>query len=283
MGEIKQSTTNADLQYVIDLARGAGKIVGDYFGKARRQTKTHAAAQAEAVTDADRASQRFIVAGLKQRWGDDGIIGEENDAGDAITNQKPRRGSRVWVIDPLDGTNNFVAGLPDFAVCIGLLESGIPTLGVVFDVTRRQVYSAAQGQGAWLGSKRLCALQSPLSDASVLMMTSNYASPRGQAPGYVTRWLSQTNWKVRMLGSAALEAAQVAAGVAHSALTYNGKLWDLAAPAALLLEAGALLTDLSGNPIFPFDLSNYAGQKVPFLAAAPQAQATLLEEIKNFP
>jgi fructose-1,6-bisphosphatase/inositol monophosphatase family enzyme len=86
-----------------------------------------------------------------------------------------------------------------------------------------------------------------------------------------------------VIGSAALEATQVAAGIAHAAITVNGKLWDVAAPAALVLEAGGSITDLAGAPIFPFDLSGYAGAKVPFLAAAPAAREDLLREIRLHP
>jgi fructose-1,6-bisphosphatase/inositol monophosphatase family enzyme len=75
----------------------------------------------------------------------------------------------------------------------------------------------------------------------------------------------------------------VAAGVAHGAVTVNGKLWDVAAPAAIVIEAGGVITDLNGRAIFPFDLRKYYGKKVPFLAAAPRAQAELLGEIKGTP
>ena len=71
----------------------------------------------------------------------------------------------------------------------------------------------------------------------------------------------------------------VAAGVAAGCFTVNGKLWDVAAPAALVLEAGGMLTDLAGKPIFPFNLVDYNGAKVPFLAAGPGAHAALLDEI----
>ena len=91
------------------------------------------------------------------------------------------------------------------------------------------------------------------------------------------------NWKVRIVGSAALEAVQVAAGIAHGALTIHGKLWDCAAPAALVLEAGGVVTNPDGGRIFPFDLRNYAGAKVPFLAAGPAAHVQLLREIREHP
>jgi myo-inositol-1(or 4)-monophosphatase len=274
---------NHDLQYAIEVARGAGKIVMEHFGKVERLTKTHVATKDEAVTEADRATQRFIVASLRKRFPDDGIIGEESDLGTSITNDRGAGGSRVWVIDPIDGTNNFIGGFPNFAVCIGLLDAGSPVLGIVFDVSRDLMYCAAKGEGCWVGSRRLRALTTPLSDASILMMTSNCIDSTGRCPKFAERWLSQTNWKLRMIGSAALEAVQVAAGIAHGAVTLNGKLWDIAAPAALVIEAGGVITNLKGEAIFPIDLTNYAGAKVPFLAAGTGAQAELLREIRLNP
>lgn len=268
-----------DLQYAIDLARGAGKIVLDHYGKVSRLTKRHQ----EAVTDADRASQRYIVAGLRRRFPEDGIIGEENETGEAITFDVPDPNRRIWVIDPIDGTNNFIAGMGAFAVCIALMERGTPVIGVVFDVTRDLVYSAAAGEGTWAGTQRLRALDTPLSDASMIMLTSNLLDSAGRLPSWAVRWLGQTNWKIRILGSAALEAAQVAAGVAHGAITMNGKLWDVAAPAALVLEAGGLVTDLKGNSVFPFNARGYEGAKVPFIAAAPAAHPALLREVAGHP
>src|SRR5256885_4747151 len=150
-----------DLQYAIDLARGAGRIVLDQYGKVERLTKTHVAAKEEAVTEADRASQRLIMAGLRGRFPDDGIIGEESDSGESITFDVRLPGGRNWVIDPIDGTNNFISGLGMFCVCIGLLDAGTTVLGVVYDVTRDLTYSAAKGMGAWLGSKELRAVTTP--------------------------------------------------------------------------------------------------------------------------
>jgi myo-inositol-1(or 4)-monophosphatase len=270
-----------DLQLAIDLARGAGEIVMRHFGTARRLTKTHAAATDEAVTEADRAAQRHIVAGLRRAFPDDGIIGEESDSGESITFECRNPSGRNWVIDPIDGTNNFVAGLGLFGICIGLLDHGQPVLGVVYDVTRHAMYSAARGKDAWVNEKRIHVLTTPMADSSILMLTSNLLDEHGKAPAWAFRWLEQTNWKIRILGSAAVEAAQVAAGVAHGAITLNGKLWDCAAPAALVLEAGGILTDLQGRPIFPFDLTNYSGAHVPFLAAGPRAHEQILRELRG--
>lgn len=270
-----------DLQFAAELAREAGKVALEHFGRVERLTKTHSATTDEAVTLADRACQRGIVAGLNRRFPNDGIIGEEDDTGAGITVRCPDPNGRVWVIDPIDGTNNFIAGLGNFAVCIGLLERGMPVLGVVYDVTRDMLYSAAKGEGAWIGTRRIEAPKTPMSDSSVLMLTSNLIDKHGRCPEWAKRWIGQTNWKIRMLGSAALEAVQVAAGIAHGAITINGKLWDAAAPLAIALEAGAVATDLAGKPVFPFDLRNYTGAKVPFLVTGPAAHATLLSEVRG--
>jgi fructose-1,6-bisphosphatase/inositol monophosphatase family enzyme len=113
----------------------------------------------------------------------------------------------------------------------------------------------------------------------MIMMTSNLLGADGNCPQWASAWLSQTKLKTRILGTAALEGVQVAAGVAHGAVTVNGKLWDLAAAAAIVLESGGKITDLQGRDIFPFQLDQYSGAKVPFLAATPRAQAELLAHI----
>jgi myo-inositol-1(or 4)-monophosphatase len=267
-----------DLRFVAGLARSAGKIVFDHFGKVQRLTKR----EAEAVSEADRASQRHIVAGLRARFPRDGIIGEENETGDAITFDVPNPAGRNWVIDPLDGTNNFLAGLGNFAVTIGLLDAGMPVLGVVYDVTRDQMYISAKGHGCWLGERPLKVLQAPPGPSSLILITATLTDERGHLPQYPMKWLTRTDWKLRMLGAAALEGAYVASGVAHGAITVNGKLWDCVGPAALVLEAGGIVTDLGNKPIFPFDLRGYTGARVPYLAAGPAAHAVLIADtMKN--
>jgi myo-inositol-1(or 4)-monophosphatase len=268
---------NEELRCATELARGAGALVIEHYGKVDRLVKRGN----EAVTEADRASQRMIVAGLRRRFGGDGIVGEENETGDAITFDVPDPAGRNWVIDPIDGTNNFLAGLGIFGVCIGLLDGGRPVLGVVYDVTRDQLFAAAEGLGAWLGTQRLAVNKNPLGASPMLMLTSNLVGPDGKAPVYARRWLDQTNWKIRMLGSASVEAMQVAMGVAHGAITLNGKLWDVAAPAAVVIEAGGIVTDPRGGEIFPFDLAGYRGEKVPYLIAGPAAHAELLRDMRG--
>lgn len=268
-----------DLAFAAELARSAAPIALRHYGQVERLTKTHAAAQQEAVTQADREVQAHVVAALRRRYPSDGVIGEEDESGRGITAEVPDPAGRVWVIDPIDGTNNFIAGFGHFAVCIGLLEQGMPVLGVVHDVVAGVTYRAARGCGMWVNGRRTRCVEGPLGDSSVLMLTSNLLLPDGRLPAFVTRWLGQTTWKVRVIGSAALEASYVAAGVAHGAVTINGKLWDVAAAAALVLEAGGHVVRLTGEDVFPFDLHGYTGAKVPFVACAAGAREALVAEM----
>ncbi len=272
-----------DLQFAVETARAAGKVAMRYYGSVERLTKTHATTTAEAVTEADRATQRHILDALRRRFPTDGIIGEESDTGDSITFECPNIDGRNWVIDPIDGTNNFISGIGIWGVCMGLLDRGMPVLGVVYDVTRDVVYCAAKGEGAWMGNRKVQTLDTPLSDSSVLMLTSNLIDKNGHCPDWAGKWISQTNWKIRIFGSAAIESVQVASGVAHGAVTVNGKLWDCVAPAAIVIEAGGTITDLQGQPIFPYSLKSYAGAKVPFLTAAPKARDALVEQMRQYP
>ncbi len=268
---------------VSSIARQAGALALEHFGRVTRLSKTHATTANEAVTIADRLCQQYIVAELRARWPQDGIIGEESESGDGITCQCPRPDGRVWVIDPIDGTNNFIAGFHQFAICIGLLEAGMPVLGVVYEPANNRWYAAAAGCGATLNDRPITAAATPLSDQSLLMLTSNLLYRDGRFPAWAGRWMSQTTWKVRALGSAALEAVQVGAGIAHGAVTVNGKLWDAVAAAAIVLEAGGTVLTLEGLNRFPMNIAGYCGEKVPFLAAAPLAARQLSEEMLAHP
>ncbi len=155
----------------------------------------------------------------------------------------------------------------------------MPTVGVVYDVSRDLLYAGAAGRGATCNGAPIAVPDEPLSSASVLMMTSNLIDRDGRCPAWASRFLMQTDLKVRVLGTAAIEAIMVGSGVAHGAITVNGKLWDAVAAAGVVLAAGGTMSHLTGGSLFPYDITDYRGAKVPFLAAAPQAEAALLAEL----
>ncbi|MCS6970038.1 MAG: inositol monophosphatase family protein [Planctomycetota bacterium] len=271
-------SSDDDLRFVRELARAVAAEIAPLAGRVRRETKTHAAAQAETVTECDRAAQRRIVAALRARFPADGVIGEEDEHGEGIT--RIAGGGRVWVIDPIDGTNNFVAGFGCFAVCIARLDDGVPALGVVHDATRGISYAAARGCGAWADERPLRCRAEPYEPNDLLMLTCNLVRSDGSLPPWFLRWCQEAR-KLRMLGSAALEAMAVAAGQAQAAITLHGKLWDLAAPAAIVEAAGGIVSGLDGAPLFPIELRSYQGARIPFVAAAPRVHAALLAELAS--
>jgi fructose-1,6-bisphosphatase/inositol monophosphatase family enzyme len=274
------SKYQGDLDIAVKLARQAGEVALSHYGQVERLTKTHAATTDEAVTVADREAQAVIVKGLRDVFPDDGIIGEESESGQSITATNLKRDGRCWVIDPIDGTNNFIAGLGNWAICIGLLDAGRPVAGVVYDVTRDKLQAGAEGLGSTINGEPTTALETEWSSASVVMLTSNLLQG-GKAPAWACAFLDQTDWKVRMLGSAALECAMVGAGLAHGAVTVNGKLWDCVAPAAFTLAAGGRVTKLDGSDLFPYDVTDYSGAKVPFIATAPKALDGLVRHMQR--
>lgn len=278
---VSGSSLERELEIAISLVRRAGQIALDHCGRVERLTKTHATTSGEAVTVADRAVQRAIIAGLAEHFPGEGIIGEESESGTGITADRLAHGGRNWVIDPIDGTNNYLAGLGNWAVCVGLLEAGMPVLGVVYDPSRDVMYAGARGVGASVDGITCRVQPSGLSAASLIMLTSSLLDSDGRLPEWVPRWFTRNTWKIRMLGSAALESALVGAGVAHAAITVNGKLWDCVAAAGFTMAAGGTVVSLEGASLFPFDVSNYHGRKVPFATVAPGARDELVRELKD--
>ena len=268
-----------ELEQATLAAREAGAVALEHYGRVERLTKTHSATTDEPVTIADRLAQRAVLDRLRREFPEYGVIGEESDSGESITadNLQPR--GRNWVIDPIDGTNNFIAGLGNWAVCVGLLDAGRPVVGVVYDVTRDAMYAAAAGAGATVNGRACEVKDEPMGATGVFMLTSNLIGIDGVAPGWACRLLDQTDWKVRMLGSAALECVMVGAGVADAAVTVNGKLWDAVAAGAFTIAAGGRVVAPDGGELFPYDVSGYRGAKVPFVAASPAAAGDVLARL----
>ena len=137
---------NLELQVAVDLARAAGAVLLEhYYGPFLVEQKVNALDELEEVTAADREANELIVSRLQEEFPDDGILAEES------TDSEHRlEKDRVWLIDPMDGTKNFIARDGDFAVQIGLAVGGESILGVVYQPTRKALYRAVRGGGAWI-------------------------------------------------------------------------------------------------------------------------------------
>ena len=229
-----------------ELALTAGKLILGYRGTGVLVDKK---AGDEPVTRADREASELIVAGLAREFPDDIIISEE--AADDPRRLEP--GHRVWYIDPLDGTKDFIRGLPGFAVMIGLCVGARPRAGVVFQPVGDRLFWAAEGRGAYLvgdggtGSERRlhCA---PVADVGQARLVAS-ASHRTGKIDQVKSALGIAD--EIQIGSVGLKLGLIA--LAERDLYVNpssrSKTWDTAAPEAILHEAGGRMTDLWGEPL----------------------------------
>jgi myo-inositol-1(or 4)-monophosphatase len=251
-----------------EIARLAGKIALDFFERAEVFWKP----DDSMVTEADLAIQSWLEAEIARAFPGDGILGEEGQS------RKGRQPSArfVWVLDPVDGTNNFGRGIPGFAISIGVLRDGRPFAGAVYDPVSSQLFTACAGHGAWLNGRRLRIEAAALGPRSLFSIRAPFA---GDLPRYVQRWLGR--YRLRRFGSTALQLCYVAAGALAFVHDHRASLWDIAGAAAVVAEAGGVLTTSDGAPLFPIDPDAYDGEPLALLAGDPTAHRLSLADIRG--
>lgn len=219
----------------VQAARAAGEIIRSFY----EQTYTIAEKGHDSpVTPADLQANRKIHEILQGAFPNYGWLSEE-------TVDSPERLScrRVWVVDPMDGTKEFVQKIPEFSVSVALVEDGRPLIGVSYNPIRDQLFSAVRGQGVFQDGQRVyVSATHSLSAATVLASRSEHK--RGEWERF------KPLFRIIPTGSAAYKFALVAAGNADATFTLVPKNeWDLCAGSLLIEEAGGQVTDLDGHPI----------------------------------
>ncbi len=198
------------------------------------------------VTEIDTRAESAIRAVISSHFPEDSVLGEEE--GGSSWDQ-----GRVWIIDPIDGTVNFVHGIPQYAVSVALWEDGAPLIGIVIDVARSEEFVAISGQGAFLNESPI-AVSSTETIANSLLVTGFPYDRREHGSAYldVVGDVLKVAQGVRRLGSAALDLAWVACGRFDGYWEHGGqhgvKPWDIAAGSLLVSEAGGVVTDELGVP-----------------------------------
>ncbi len=241
---------HAYLPAAIDAAHVGGRILQDWIGRFSVREKS----RANLVTEADEASQSAIVQFLKNRFPQHGFLGEEG------LNDRSAASEALWIIDPLDGTSNYVHGFPFYAVSIALWVGDRLEAGVIFDPTRNETFAAAYGNGATLNGQPIrTSGESELKSAMAMASLPVATNPENPA---VKRFLSALTklQTVQRSGSAALNLAYVAAGRVDCFWSSSLHPWDVAAGALLVTEAGGTITKLDGSTfdIFVPDLLSAA-------------------------
>ncbi|HAJ37445.1 MAG TPA: 3'(2'),5'-bisphosphate nucleotidase CysQ [Chloroflexi bacterium] len=231
-----------ELEFVARLAREAATIVNTfYIGSSEVRYKPGD----EPVTEADRSANQHIVNRIRARFPDDGILSEESK--DDLARLKH---ARVWIIDPLDGTKEFIARNGEFSIMIGLAIEGRPMLGVVQQPATGLLYAGAVGQGAYLyeDGERVELTVSDLAEIRNMTMVSS----RSHRQQIVDRIRAQLNiTRERVSGSVGLKVGLITRQLADLYIhpSPGCKEWDLCAPQALLEAAGGRITDCWGNPL----------------------------------
>ena len=227
-----------DLAFVEDLAREAGTLLSTMAGKLAGFEKKGAR---DLVTEADKAAEALIVQRLRERFPGHAVLAEEGHA-------EVRSDGPLWIIDPVDGTTNFVYGLPHYAVSIAYCEGGRPLLGCVHNPALDECHTAARGEGARKNGQRIEVRQeSALSEA---LLATGLAYSREEKADSNLQHITDFALKarcLRRLGSAALDLVYVAEGRLDGYWELHLSPWDVAAGGLICAEAGGLVTDFGGG------------------------------------
>lgn len=197
------------------------------------------------VTTMDKDTERFFVEKIKSTYPEHLLLSEEG-FGDDI----PSLDGTIWIIDPIDGTMNFVQQKRNFAISVGIYHNGIGEIGIIYNVMEDVLYYAKRGEGAYKNNKVLPPLESGLLlEESVIGLNHLWLCENRLVDEKVMQQLVKTARGARTYGSAALEFAFVAEGVLEGYLTMSLSPWDIAAGMIIVNEVGGVTTTIDGNPI----------------------------------
>jgi myo-inositol-1(or 4)-monophosphatase len=221
----------------MDIARESGALLATYFEK---RVAFELKGDFDLVTEADRASERLVVERLRSHFPSHSILAEEGGG---------RQGPSAfrWYVDPLDGTTNFAHGYPVYNVTMGLEQDGEMLVGVVFDPSRQEMFSAERGAGAYLNNRRIRVSASRRLEDS-LVSTGFPSRKRHQNVNiHFYHQMAMATHGVRRGGSAAIDLAYVASGRLDAFWEFGLNPWDMAAGTLLVTEAGGRCTDMKGG------------------------------------
>lgn len=231
------------------------------------------------VTEVDHASEAAIIETLLAAYPDHAILAEESgfQSGRSTSVDTPLKDvEHVWIIDPLDGTTNFIHGLPHYCISIALMERGVITQALIFDPNRNELFTATRGRGAFLNDRRIRASKRFRLDDSLLGTGFPFRRHQDE-DAYLTvlRPLVDKGAIMRRSGSAALDLAYVATGRFDAFFELGLKPWDVAAGSLLVTEAGGLVGDFDGEANYLDGGQMLAGNPKLFSILVPLLQPVL--------
>jgi myo-inositol-1(or 4)-monophosphatase len=265
--ELSSCEISAFLQTAIEAARLAGARAMAELHQVSRILKT----PTELVTQADPLCQEIIIRHIRNSFPGHGILAEEGAGGSMLTQPPTDQSDIWWIIDPIDGTNNYAHGLLCFCVSIGVFHKGRPIVGVIYDPNTDSMFTAAHDIPTCCNNRPIHTGQDPISQFAGFAIDSHFDDAVESAMHQIMRIT-----RARCIGSTALHMAYVAKGAMIGALLVSAKLWDIAAGVLIVEQAGGIVTTLDGKSIFPIDLNAYAAQRFRLLSANPNTHPQLL-------
>lgn len=229
-----------DLELAERAARAAGDVLMSYYGMAPEGLGSKSS-DTDMVSDADHEAERVIRELLAAERPDDGLLAEEGSHSEASS-------GRRWIVDPLDGTVNFLYGLRAWGVSIALEDRDGLAVGVVFNPVSGELFAAERGEGATLNARGIHVTDRPSLDRAMVSTGFSYESARRAEQAQVLVRLLPRIRDLRRAGAAALDLAYVAAGRVDAFYERGLKPWDEAAGRLLVHEAGGVTADLEGEP-----------------------------------
>ncbi|MDD5775098.1 MAG: inositol monophosphatase [Candidatus Omnitrophica bacterium] len=226
------------IQTGIEAARSAGEYLLGHFGK---EQTVHVKGDRNLVTDVDRGAQDMIIGHIARHFPRHGIIAEE---GGSVREQA----EYIWIIDPLDGTHNYIRGVAVFGVSIGIVRNGSYVGGIIYMPFAGELYVAEKDHGAYKNDTKISvSSNSALADCSVSFDSGLRHAPARMLP--VLGSFADRAFNVRMFGSSARALSYLAEGKIDVSVEFEDQPWDCAAGICLIEQAGGKVTDLSGNPM----------------------------------
>lgn len=228
-----------------EIARRAAKAAGEILVDMRGKFAVRSKSQRDLVTEVDIAAQRRIEAIVRTAFPDHGFLGEESTPDER---RGAQNASHVWVVDPLDGTTNYIHDFPFFCVSVALLRHGVPVAAAVFDPTRNTLFHATLGGGAYRDDSPIRVRI--VEDVSEALLATSFAAEVTENSPEVRGFLKILPHAraVRRVGSTALNLALVASGQLDGYWSTTCHAWDIAAGMLLVSEAGGTVTDWRGQP-----------------------------------
>ncbi len=271
------------LDFTIKIARKAGKVLME---KSKTPLKITKKGVRDLVTEADKEAEELLIKEIRAKYPDHGIIAEESHIESKCNSEKLNEAPFIWIIDPLDGTTNYIMGLPHYAVSIGVFENknisssknfdymeGELILGVVYAPALKEMYFAEKNKGAFLNGKKIKTSDTSKLIDSIIATGFPYKDKNVNLP-YFSAIINKCRG-IRRFGAASLDLCYVAKGCFDAYWELGLKPWDIAGGALIAKEAGAKVSDINGKQLDLFGAD--------ILASNPSLHPKIVKTFKSLP